>query len=142
MTKDQIQKTIDSIKSFGELIENFDGYGGTPPSNKTVELAVQFLNTIPEEFIQALNTPCLIPSPYGTITIEWECERHSDGNNECFMAYEIGDVRSGYMSEFPDEFELDCEDFNPKEFSDDIEQLFILYLTWNNIKIEYGEDTL
>lgn len=73
------------VQGFAALGDNWDGYGAVPPSSQTIANVLDLLGTLPGKWRVKLHQDGLTPSPYGTITLEWE--RKKD-----WVAVEVGDT--------------------------------------------------
>jgi hypothetical protein len=78
------------IDSFGELLDNWDGYGASSISAQARNNALGFVRVI-EAYPFAMPRPDILPKPTGTISFEWET-----AHAEAYI--EIGNTRySGFI---------------------------------------------
>ena len=83
------KELIDGIKSFKELPDNLDGYGGIPVSANICDKTIEVLT---ESYTPPIDD--VFPNPNGTITVEWE-----NGRGE-MLQLEIGKSSYSYFAHF------------------------------------------
>jgi len=127
--KTNISSTIAEIESFRNLKENWDGYGAIVIPEETIKLTKKFLLSIPEEILNQLPTPYVAPSSHGTIVIEWDWWNAYPQDN-CFIEFEIGYIRSGYFTVFPDGYEPYDDNICDLCYNNKIENLLINLIKW------------
>jgi len=81
------------IAAFADLAEDWAGEGAVAPSNEAIKKAVDFLSGLAPNFVAHLNCDDIVPSPYGTISLEWTNKRRD------FVCVEVGDDEIGYFYE-------------------------------------------
>jgi hypothetical protein len=80
----------DQLSKFGDLVDNWDGYGGAAISHEALEHARALINS-QLHYCAGLPLPDVSPTSSGTISIEWQ-----DGENEAVV--ELGSTRvSGFI---------------------------------------------
>lgn len=87
-----IKSRMDKIR---QLQFDWDGYGGLPVRQRVIINTYNFLNILPNERVLALEPENIVPTPYGTIELDWE-------KNERLLSIEIGLSKIGFFSKFPD----------------------------------------
>ena len=85
------------VEELAELADDWDGYGGTGPSVQTVGNVHRLLTELSPDAVQRLHQESLTPTPYGTITLEWEAAP------DRFLRVEMGDTEWAYFYEYDDE---------------------------------------
>lgn len=107
------------LKSFANLIYNWDGYNAIPTNGKVVVNTMQFFKSIPKILQEKILIDHITPTPYGTITLEWT-------NNESFVSIEIGENKIGFFSELPNGTapQLESKNFNPNLIPDELVAAF------------------
>jgi len=72
------------IEEFGQLTENWDGYGAIPIYPCVIEKAQWFLGAVPAKYLYLTDTGKISPNTNGTITIDFE------DNNEGILSVSFG----------------------------------------------------
>ncbi len=81
----------EEIQGFASLPDNWDGYGGCPPSAECLALAAQFLNALsPASFAKIEG---VYPNPHGTILLYWGDWDTTAGR---YVIMEIGDTLTAW----------------------------------------------
>jgi hypothetical protein len=110
----------DTIRGFGALGENWDGYGGAAISKTVTTNAAAIMDLVQASPV-ILPVPEISPNPNGTIALEWETP-----NGEAYI--EIGNSRyGGYISARhlpPVDFGGEVEAADPAIFESIYEYLF------------------
>ncbi len=91
------------VVSFSHLPKNWDGYGAIPVSREVADTCLRLLKTLPAPLLEKLKPEDLTPTPYSTITVDWEDE---DGY---FVSTEIGKDHANFYAELPDEKKIESE---------------------------------
>ena len=60
------------IQSFGQLPEGWDGYDAIAPSSQVISNAINVIASISSAWAMRLVKEDITPTPYGTITLEWQ----------------------------------------------------------------------
>jgi hypothetical protein len=84
------QNLIDYVEKDLALLENdWDGYGACAIDENVIEHTLFIFNQLPNAFLKNINKEDILPTPNGTISIEW-----NNGFNELLL--EIGKNISTY----------------------------------------------
>jgi predicted enzyme involved in methoxymalonyl-ACP biosynthesis len=89
-----IDNMLLKVSEFESLQENWDGHNAKPISKKVIFNANMFLKRLPGYYSDKLNIEDIVPTPYGTIVIDWYNE------DEELLSMEIGKTKIGYFTEF------------------------------------------
>jgi hypothetical protein len=93
---------IEKIKSFHSLNRNWDGYDATNPDIVVINNSIAFINSLPETVVSDINKDNLIPTPYGTVVIDFSKDKE-------LVSVEIGEKKIGFFSEFEDGSDMKME---------------------------------
>lgn len=116
-------KRLDAI---ADLEENWDGYGASTVSVTIINNCKDFISSLPNRYLKALNIENIISTPNGTVILEWENEL------EHIVSIEIGTKKSAYFAELPDGSEPYSEDLilekekTPSELLNALHKLYLL----------------
>jgi hypothetical protein len=66
------------VESFKSLPDGWDGYDGVAPSETVVDNTLRLMPLLPSVWALRLKQEDITPTPYGTITLEWQpgCEQY------------------------------------------------------------------
>ncbi len=129
--KDHWNAVRTKIQSFTRLANNWDGYGAIPVSLDVADACLRFLKLLPESCLVHLEPENITPTPYSTVTIDWE---HGDRH---FVTVEIGKSKANFFAQLPFEKTVKNEhlDIAGKDFPTDLlEALENLYSPLSPIK--------
>lgn len=122
--KDHWNALRTKINSFTRLPSNWDGYGAIPVSLEVADGCLMFLKITPEPFLQLLSPENIAPTPYSTVTIDWE------SGDEHFVTVEIGRNKANFIAQLPfgktmenEHLDLAVEGF-PGELLEALQQLY------------------
>lgn len=104
----RVSELKEIVKSFSLLKEDWDGYGGYPPSNKVVANSIYLIEGLPSEVFVDYDNENLFPNPNGTISIEWR-------KNQNVVGVEIGKEYGVFFSLIDNQF---VKGFEKIQFSD------------------------
>lgn len=95
-----IVKLRERITAFENLVDNWDGYGAAELSNQAVNNALSLLRLINYESLVYLHEDDIIPSTYGTISLEWFNNRRDNvcieiGDSEIAFFYDVEGIKGG-----------------------------------------------
>jgi hypothetical protein len=76
----------DEVEKMQSLLDGWDGYGGVAPSSSATENVINILTRLPVSWAMRLKQVDMTPTPYGTITLEWQ-----PGRTE-YIGIEVGDA--------------------------------------------------
>ncbi|TAK38497.1 MAG: hypothetical protein EPO28_11210 [Saprospiraceae bacterium] len=114
--KDRWSAVRTKIQSFTRLKNNWDGYGAIPVSPEVADACLNFLRLLPESFLEHLEPENITPTPYSTVTIDWE---HGDSH---FVTVEIGKSKANFFAQLPSGKTMENEhlDLAGKDFPADL----------------------
>jgi hypothetical protein len=98
LASNHMETLISKVSSFLDIEDDWDSYGGSAPAKEVVSNTISFLNKIPLVFINQLTEEYLVPTSYGTISIEW------GGLGDDFLSVEIGSKEIAFF------YEVDAKD--------------------------------
>jgi hypothetical protein len=118
----KIDQAIDitkKITSLSYLENNWDGYGAVSPSKNVLNNAIRFINSLPETVLPEINTESIVPTPYGSIVIDFE-------KNADLISVELGERKIGFFSEFSEGEDISMEGvlFNQQNLPIELETAF------------------
>lgn len=108
LTNDHMSTLIKRADSFFGLAEGWDGYDADAPDKDAIYNTISFLKSIPSAFTSHLSEYSLVPTNYGTITVEWS----NDDDN--FVSVEIGYDQIAYFYEIHGESWASEENYKVK----------------------------
>ncbi|GAB3728932.1 hypothetical protein GCM10027594_11020 [Hymenobacter agri] len=73
------------------LQDGWAGEGSVPPSKEAIAMATDFLAALEPRYVAHLNIDDVVPSPYGTISLEWMNKGRE------YVCVEVGDDEIGYF---------------------------------------------
>ena len=65
---------LEQLNAMHNVPDNWDGYGGLPPSVAAIEAAIAFFQSVAE--MPEMSEPSLSPSPNGGIQFDWDNGPH------------------------------------------------------------------
>lgn len=95
---------LQRLAEIASLRDNWDGYSAVALDKTAIENVRKVFKMLPDYAKTALHFEDIVPSPYGTINLEWS-------KNNYFVSLEIGNKEIAFFSELPD---------NTKPFGDNI----------------------
>lgn len=90
-SSDHMSTLLKRVDSFAHLKDGWDGYGGDAPEQATVDNMIAFLSLVPSNYINNLSEYSLMPTSYGTITLEWSTD------DDSFVSVEVGHDQIAYF---------------------------------------------
>ena len=100
---DPLKVIYSKIESFTQLPHNWDGYGAIPVNEKTASSCIYFFKKLPTNLLRKIELENITPTPYNTVTIDWENEK---GN---FVSVEIGRGAANFYGEINEEENIEME---------------------------------
>lgn len=101
--KDHWNALRTKLVSFSHLPNNWDSYGAIPVSPEVVATCLRLLKKLPAPLLEELESDGLTPTPYSTITADWENE---SGH---FVSIEIGKDEANFFAELPDDKKMESK---------------------------------
>lgn len=79
---------------FNSLTKNWDGHNAIPPSHKVINNTKNIIEYIPSYYKYQLNSDSVVPTPYGTVVIDFY------NHSKELVSIEVGETKIGYFTEF------------------------------------------
>jgi len=123
--KDHLNAVRTKIRSFTRLANNWDGYGAIPVSLDVSDACLRFLKLLPETYLEHLDPENMSPTPYSTVTIDWE------QGDSYFVTVEIGKSKANFFARLPfgktlenEHLDIAGEDF-PADLLEALQHLYV-----------------